>query len=64
MKKTIVGYIAKTHELDEVLEWGIPHHGISALTGAMVYRDVPAGLKGKYKKIKIIVDVKEVKDGK
>jgi len=61
MKKTIVGYILKTHELDEVLEWGRPNHGISALTGAMVYRDVPAGFADRYKKIKIIVDVKEVK---
>ena len=62
MKKTIVGYIAKTHELDEVLEWGIPHHGISALTGAMVYSNTLRKFKDKYKKIKIIVDVTEVKD--
>jgi len=61
MKKTIIGYIPKSHGLDEVLEWGIPHHGISALTGAMVYSNTLRKFRDKYKKIKIIVDIKEVK---
>ena len=64
MKKTIIGYIAKSHELGEVLEWGRPNHGVSALTGVEVYSNMLRKFKDKYKKIKIIVEVKEVKDGK
>jgi len=64
MKKTIIGYIAKSHELGEVLEWGRPNHGISVLDGVEVYSNMLCKFKDKYKKIKIIVEVKEVKDEK
>jgi len=64
MKKTIIGYIPKYCKANEVFLWGQGPFGIKVLSGTKVYRRIPSRYKSKYKRIEIIVDVKEVKDEK
>ncbi|HUW45805.1 MAG TPA: hypothetical protein VMW50_08415 [Dehalococcoidia bacterium] len=63
MKKTIVGYIAKCRKLNEIFEWyDNGPLGIRVISGVKIYDKMLEQFASKYKKIKIIVEVKEVED--